>query len=123
MIGFGHSQNVAGILYQSMLKAASGSDERHTSFTREPDGEQSAIHTAIRAARSEPYTVKPGKPGFRVVAVQFVCIYPHGLRVESESFRSMRNGLFGRHVIGVLRVIVRNNPDANGRFIRASVNY
>jgi hypothetical protein len=27
----------------------------------------------------------------------------------------MRNGLFGRHVICVLRVIVRNNPDANGR--------
>ena len=53
-----NSQGIAGILYQSMLKAASGAQKRPSFFAAELNGPQGAIHALIRAARRPPKSVK-----------------------------------------------------------------
>ena len=56
-IRVGDSGYVAGILYQSMLKAASSGDERPVAIARELDAGQHAIHAAVRASGRTPETV------------------------------------------------------------------
>ena len=60
MIRFREPQNIARILYQSMLKSASRSNERHTFFSSKANRAQSPFHAAIGAARSTPNCVAFG---------------------------------------------------------------
>ena len=53
-----NSQGIAGILYQSILKAASGAQKRPFIFPAEPNGPQGAIHALMRVARRPPESVK-----------------------------------------------------------------
>jgi hypothetical protein len=61
VIGVGKAQSVAGILYQSMLKSASGAEKRHASFAGKSDRLQHAIHAAIWTAGTGPDRVASGK--------------------------------------------------------------
>ena len=51
-------QYIACVLYQSMLKAPSGSHKRPFAFTGEPNRPQCSLHAFVRAARSTPKSVK-----------------------------------------------------------------
>jgi hypothetical protein len=51
-------QDISGILYQSMLKATSGSDERPALLTSEPDRPERAAHALIWAGGSAPERIK-----------------------------------------------------------------
>ena len=76
MIGARNSENIAGILYQSMLKAPSSSQKRHTPFAGEADRAQSAVHAAIRAARSAPDRITLRQPSFGGIVIQGISIDP-----------------------------------------------
>ena len=49
-----NSQHVARILYQSMLKAPSGSNKRPSHLTSEPDPLERSVHAFVRAAWRTP---------------------------------------------------------------------
>ena len=51
MFSIGDIEDIAGILYQSMLKPPSGSNKRLALFPRKADAIQRALHAVIRAAR------------------------------------------------------------------------
>ena len=51
-------QYIACVLYQSMLKASSGSHKRPVVFTGESNRSQCSTHTFVRTARSTPKGVK-----------------------------------------------------------------
>jgi hypothetical protein len=53
-----NSQNVPCILYQSMLKASSRSNERPFLFTSELDSPKRSIHALVRTSRRTPECVK-----------------------------------------------------------------
>ena len=76
MIGARNSENIAGILYQSMLKAPSSSQKRHTPFAGEADRAQSAVHAAIRAARSAPDRITLRQARFGGIVIQGIGIDP-----------------------------------------------
>jgi hypothetical protein len=51
-IGFSHASNISRMLYQSMLKSASGSHKRPASFPGKPDCLQGAGHAPVRTSGS-----------------------------------------------------------------------
>ena len=51
-------QGIAGILYQSILKAASGAQKRPSIFAAKLNDPQGTLHAHIGAARSPPKSVK-----------------------------------------------------------------
>ena len=58
MSGLLNSQSIAGILYQSMLKAPSGSQKRPPIFAAKLNGPQGTFYALIGAARSPPECVE-----------------------------------------------------------------
>ena len=52
------SQNIARILYQSMLKASSSPDERPAHFASEADSPNRSIHIFVWTTRSTPEGIK-----------------------------------------------------------------
>lgn len=50
MVCIGDSQNMARILYQSMLESASGGEKGPVGFPGKPDGIERPRHAAVRAA-------------------------------------------------------------------------
>lgn len=57
VLGVTDAQDVACILYQSMLKAPSGAHERLAMLAGKPDTRQRTFHAAVRAARRTPQAV------------------------------------------------------------------
>ena len=112
MIGLSKSQNVACILYQSMLKAPSGADEGTLLLAGKSDRAQRAIHAAIRAARSTPDAVMFGQSAQGRIVVQRVGVEPNGTDADSQMCGGVYKGFLGRTMIFVLRIIIGN--DANG---------
>ncbi len=54
MLSIVDTQDMAGILDQSMLKTASGTDERPALFAREADGPECSLHAVVWAGWSTP---------------------------------------------------------------------
>lgn len=67
MLGLGDPQDMAGILYQSMLKSASGADKGSSLFTRKLDRLERTLHTLVGTARGTPQGIawlENGLPSF-----------------------------------------------------------
>jgi|SRR5215469_18397228 len=116
MIGVGDSENIAGILYQSMLKAPSSSYEGHTPFAGEADCAQSAVHAAIRATRSAPDRITARQTRFGGIVIQGIGIDPQRLHVNFQSVGGMSDRLFRGYVIFVPWIIISNNSNTKSRF-------
>jgi hypothetical protein len=116
MIGVRNFENIAGILYQSMLKAPSSSQKGHTPFAGEADRAQSAVHAAIRAARSAPDRITLSQPSFGGIVIQGIGIDPYRSHVNFQSFGGMSDRLFRGHVIFVPWIIISNDSNAKSRF-------
>ena len=58
VVGVDQAQDIAGILYQSMLKAPSGTDEGLAAFARKADARQRAFHAGVGAAGRGPERVE-----------------------------------------------------------------
>src|SRR5207249_8047852 len=99
-----------------MLESASGSNEGPTLFACKADRAQSAFHAAIRAARSAPDRIAFCQARLGGSVVQRIGIQPQRFGRNSESFCGMRNGLFSRYMIFILRIIIGNDSDANCAF-------
>src|SRR3989454_11637519 len=99
-----------------MLESASRSNEGHAFFAGKADRAQSAFHAAIRAARSAPDRIAFCQARLGGSVVQRIGIQPQRFGRNSESFCGMRNGLFSRYMIFVLRIIIGNDSDANCAF-------
>src|SRR5207244_11475043 len=103
MIGVDYSQNISCILYQSMLKSASRSDEWPTLLARKFDCPQSAFHAAVRATGTRPDRVAFGEPLFSRIVIETIRIHPNRFSRDSKRFSSVGHGLFGCNVIFVFR--------------------
>jgi hypothetical protein len=101
MIGISDSQNVAGILYQSMLESASRSDERPTLLTGKADGPQCAFHASIWARCAAPDRVTIAQSIFRRVVIQRVRVHPHRFCSNSGRLHGVRDRFVGSDVIAV----------------------
>jgi hypothetical protein len=66
-------QHISCILYQSMLKASSGSHKGPAVFTAESNGLQCPVHAFVRAARSTPKSVKLFQCCFTAFIFQWLC--------------------------------------------------
>ena len=90
MIRFRVPQDIACILYQSMLKSSSRSNERYTLLSGKADRAQSAFHAAIRTARSTPDRIAFCQATFGGGVVQRIGVQPQSFGRDPERFRRMR---------------------------------
>ena len=58
MFGIRNQEDIAGILYQSMLKAPSSGKEGFALFARKANGVERTLHTGIGAACTAPQRIK-----------------------------------------------------------------
>jgi hypothetical protein len=95
-------QHIACILYQSMLKPSSRSDERHTSFSGKANRPQRAFHTPIRTTCSTPDCVAFSEASFDRSIVDRIGIDPQRNGWDAQIAGSVLDGLLRRDVIFVL---------------------
>ena len=112
-----NAQDVACILYQSMLKAPSSADERHPLFTGELDGAERPVHAFVRAARTAPEGVE--WPQCRLeIAPQRRGWQPDAVQRHGQGMGRMIQGVVGRRVRETIRIMVSYHPDTK-RFGRS----
>ncbi len=113
MICIGEPQNIACILYQSMLESASRANEGTPFLACKPDRAQRAFHAAIRAACPTPDRVALRQPSFGGSIVQRIGIQPERFGLDTEGFCGMRDGLLRRYVIFIPGMVIGNDSNAN----------
>jgi hypothetical protein len=109
MLGLLDPQDIACILYQSMLKPASGSHKRLASFACIPDGLNCTFHAPVWAPRGAPQCVKVSKDALPPVILQFRRWQPDYVHGHGQGAGGMLQGRNRRSMKARSRVVVANN--------------
>jgi hypothetical protein len=110
-LSIGNFLNVARILYQSILDAASCTDKRPTSFTRELDTTQHAVKALVRTSGRRDQSVPEAQSVFRRRIGQRHSWNPAQLDTSVQVRGGIINGSVGRKMRVVRGLEVSNNTD------------
>ncbi len=107
------AENIAGILYQSMLKAASGSEEWHIVFARESNRVQRAVHADVWTTRRAPQRIELFQRCRNISAIQRFSRHPGNIHNNRQRIRRMIERIVRRQVIWRFGIIVADNAHVN----------
>src|SRR5215475_13932849 len=97
-------ENIARILNQSMLEAASGAEERPSLLSGKTNPAQGSLHAAVGATRGTPQRIARLKDSCHSPLSEFRGGKPRNGDWGSKSVRSVLQGFVGRPVRFSLRV-------------------
>jgi hypothetical protein len=112
MFSIMNGEYIASILNQSMLKAASGPEERPAFFTCELDSPQCAIHALVWTGWRTPQSVIALQHGCTVLILQRLGWQPGRIDRHRESAGSMVEGFVRYDVRTKMGVKVTNDPNS-----------
>lgn len=98
VFGLLYTQDVARILYQSMLEASSRSEERPAGFAGEPDAFERAEHAPVGARWGAPEGMEPAKRRVCRSMLELRCGDPFDFDRRREEVGGMLQGIIRRPV-------------------------
>jgi hypothetical protein len=106
MVRIRHSQNIAGILYQSMLEPASRTDEWITPLAGESNRAERPFHRTIRTTGTAKESITRGQSFLCVLILQSIGVQPYGLNWDRQRAGRVLQCSIGCNVIAALRGVV-----------------
>ena len=103
-------ENVSRILYQSMLEASSGTEERPSLLARKANPAQGTLHAAVRAPGGSPQRIERFKCPSRRSVTEFNGGNPGNGDGRAQSVSSVMQGIVCRPVGFRLRVEISDDP-------------